>query len=140
MNLRFSPLHLHIPITRRSNFRSLGPAIKQRAVGNRRSLKRKVLLRFAAFRAVKSLFSHNNWTVSHNSSPFPSSLPTLSPSKGYLTDILPEISSIGGLSVLCCSFATAAPTSCIHGSVCPSVSLSLSILLITLPLPQQWRN
>lgn len=136
MNLRFSRPHLHVAVTRRSNYRSLGPAIEQRAVGNRRLLNRKALLLLAAFRAVKCLFSHNSWTASHYYSRFASSPSSLCPSKGYLTNILPEISCIGGRSVLCCSFATAAPACCIHGYV----YLSLSTLLITLLSPQQWHN
>ena len=130
MNLRFSRLHLHVAVTRRSNCRSLGPAIEQRGVGNRRSLNTKVLLLLATFRAVKCLFSHNNWTVSHHYYRFASSPYSLCPSKGYLTNILPEISCIGGRSVLCCSFANAAPASCIYGYVCLSACLSLSTMLI----------
>jgi len=129
MNLRFSRLHLHVAVTRRSNCRSLGPAIEQRAVGNRRSLNTKVLLLLATFRAVKCLFSHNNWTVSPHYYRFASSPSSLCPSKGYLTNILPEI-CIGGRSVLCCSFANAAPASCIHGYVCLSVCMSVSVYLV----------
>jgi hypothetical protein len=136
MNLRFSRLHLHVAVTRRSNYGNLRPAIDHRAVGNRRSLNRKALLLLANFRAVKYLSSHNNWTASHYYFRFASSPSSLCSSKGYLTNMLPEISCIGGRSVLCCSFATAAPASCIHGYV----YLSLSTLLITLPSPQQWHN
>ena len=141
MNLGFSRLHLHVAITRRSNCRSLGPATEQSAVGNRRSLNRKALLLLAMFCAAKCLFSHNNWAVSHYYSPFVSFPSSLCPSKGYLTNILPEISCIGGRSVLCCSFATAdQPAVFMVVSVYLYVCLSLSALLVTLPSPQQWNN
>ena len=105
-----------------------------------RSLNGKVLLLLAIFWAVKCLFSHNNLAVSHYYYHLASSPSSPCPSKGYLTNILPEIVCIGGRSILCCSFATAAPASCIHGCVCLSARLSLCTLLITLPSTQQWHN
>jgi len=85
-------LHLHVAITRRSNCRSLGPAIEQRAVGNRRSLNRKVLLLLATFRAVKCLFSHNNWTTGLSHSITPPSLPR--PPLSVLQRVIVQIFSL----------------------------------------------
>ena len=99
----------------------------QRAACRRKSevVKWKSTFTSCDFLSHESLFSHNTLAVSHYYSRFTSSPSSLCPSKDYLTNILPEVACIGGRSILCCSFATATPASCIHGSVCLSVSVYL---------------